>query len=193
VVELVRLLRDLFKQQALNVVFKGQSLIDGQQSVHFAEGGIFRSWLNILKNLHLDKLLITAKQTLPQRTPTEAAEEDDVVFRLDPNASRLKKWVVRLLSEKLKFLNIALYWIFSIRPVYYLMFAVWMVLSPIAAKYDLGPIYILGTIFALIVFNLGVRREGELSAYSIFNRNVERLPGQLDADQIDREIRQGRM
>eukprot|EP01039_Chlorochromonas_danica_P005416 gene5416-5957_t len=37
--------------------------------------------------------------------------------------------------------------------------------------------------------NLGERKEGELSAYSVFNRNFERLPGTLDAEQFDAEIR----
>ena len=34
------------------------------------------------------------------------------------------------------------------------------------------------TVFVLIIFNLGRRREGEASAYSIFN-NHQRLPGQV--------------
>jgi hypothetical protein len=35
------------------------------------------------------------------------------------------------------------------------------------------------------------RTQGEASAYSIFNPGVQRLPGQLDADQIDDQIRRG--
>ena len=46
-----------------------------------------------------------------------------------------------------------------------------------------------------IFSNLSRRKAGDTrpSAYSIFNPGVQRLPGQLDADQIDGEIRQGRM
>ncbi|PNH12785.1 hypothetical protein TSOC_000321 [Tetrabaena socialis] len=44
-----------------------------------------------------------------------------------------------------------------------------------------------------IFTNLGTRRAGEASAYSIFNRGVQRLPGQLDAGEIDRQMRQGQM
>lgn len=40
---------------------------------------------------------------------------------------------------------------------------------------------------------LGKRRAGSLSAYSIFNEGAERLPGQLSADDIEREIRGGGM
>jgi hypothetical protein len=40
---------------------------------------------------------------------------------------------------------------------------------------------------------LGTRRSGTLSAYSIFNEGTQRLPGQLSADDIEREIRGGGM
>ncbi len=36
-------------------------------------------------------------------------------------------------------------------------------------------------------------KPGELSAYSVFNKNFEKLPGTFDADQIDRQFRTGRM
>ena len=44
-----------------------------------------------------------------------------------------------------------------------------------------------------IFTNLGRKREGETSAYSICNEGVRRLPGQLDADQIDDQVRRGQM
>jgi hypothetical protein len=49
------------------------------------------------------------------------------------------------------------------------------------------------TMIYAIFSNLGRRREGETSAYSIFNEGVVRLPGQLDADQIDDQMRRGQM
>lgn len=145
--------------------------------------------------MRLDTMLVTVPQSSPSISnddPDQDAEAD-ITFHLDPSASAVKKWIYSFLADTLRLPNIVLYWIFSIRPVYYLSFMVWMILSPIAAKYDLGPVYILGTIFLLIVVNLGVRREGELSGYSLFNENVQSLPGQLQADQIDQQIRHGRM
>jgi hypothetical protein len=41
----------------------------------------------------------------------------------------------------------------------------------------------------LMYVNLGDRRAGELSAYSVFNPNYERLPGQLTGAQFEAEIR----
>lgn len=99
----------------------------------------------------------------------------------------------QFLKYRIKLPDIVLYWLFTIRPFTYFVFFAWMFFSPIAARLDLGPIYILGTIFLLIVINLGVRREGELSGYSLFNENFRSLPGQLRAEEIDRQLRQGRM
>jgi hypothetical protein len=63
----------------------------------------------------------------------------------------------------------------------------------VAAAYGLGPIYLLLAIIITIFTHLGKKREGEASAYSVFNPGVRRLPGQLDADTIDQQIRQGQM
>jgi hypothetical protein len=41
----------------------------------------------------------------------------------------------------------------------------------------------------LIFANLGDRKKGEMSAYSVFNNNFHRLLGTLTAEQFDREIR----
>ncbi len=35
--------------------------------------------------------------------------------------------------------------------------------------------------------------QGEMSAYSVFNEGVQRLPGQLDADAIDQQLRRGQL
>lgn len=60
---------------------------------------------------------------------------------------------------------------------------------PIAARLSLGPVYILGSIAALILMNMGTRRAGEWSAYSIFNEDVQRLPGEMTQDQVDNAFR----
>ena len=62
-----------------------------------------------------------------------------------------------------------------------------------ARRYGLGPVFLLACMLAAIYANLGTRRQGEASAYSIFNDGFQRLPGQLDADVIDQQVRQGQM
>lgn len=39
----------------------------------------------------------------------------------------------------------------------------------------------------------GPKRRGEVSAYSVFNKNVESIDGTLKAEQFEREIRYGSM
>ena len=50
----------------------------------------------------------------------------------------------------------------------------------------------LGSIVAVIFTNLSQRKAGEASSYSIFN-NFRNLPGQLTADELDRQVRTGQM
>jgi hypothetical protein len=69
-----------------------------------------------------------------------------------------------------------------------------MFLAKIAAGYDLGPPLIVGSCFALIaIVGFSQRTEGSLSAYSIFNPNLQRLPGQLTAEHMDGQVRRGQM
>ncbi len=63
----------------------------------------------------------------------------------------------------------------------------------VTSRMHLGPIFVLTWMVWVIFSNLGSRREGELSAYSIFNAGVARLPGQLDADAVDEQIRRGQI
>jgi hypothetical protein len=60
------------------------------------------------------------------------------------------------------------------------------------AALQIGPIYVLASLAAVILWNLGKRGEGEASAYSIFNEFRE-LPGQLNAGLLDDQIRRGQM
>jgi hypothetical protein len=69
---------------------------------------------------------------------------------------------------------------------------VWLLASPVAAHFNLGAPFVAVTIVLLIVSNLGKRRPGELSAYSLFNEGCRRLPGDLTKEQLDNAFR-GRM
>lgn len=88
------------------------------------------------------------------------------------NTLRIPEWVVAPITHVSK------------KQVVY--FLSWCSLSRVCYTLDLGPIFILGTVFYFMFTNLGTRT-GEYSAYSIFNRGVRRLPGdRLDADHIRR-------
>ncbi|CAN8075940.1 unnamed protein product [Agarophyton chilense] len=67
---------------------------------------------------------------------------------------------------------------------------VWLGGAYIAVTFDIGALqlYIIATVFYIILTNLGERRIGP-SAYSVFNRNCEPIMGQLTAQQFDNEVR----
>ncbi|KAG0569977.1 hypothetical protein KC19_6G129500 [Ceratodon purpureus] len=87
--------------------------------------------------------------------------------------------------------DVALIVLFSISLRTWLLTILWFVLLPLARRWDLGPLYIITTIFLVIFMNLGKRQPGEASAYSIFNEDFRELPGTLNAERLDRDIRAG--
>eukprot|EP01031_Cornospumella_fuschlensis_P039399 gene39399-47961_t len=73
--------------------------------------------------------------------------------------------------------------------VFIVSFALWIVGLVGANYFEVATLYICASIFVSMLMNLSTRREGELSAYSVFNTNFERLMGTLTAEQFDAEIR----
>ncbi|KAJ4728721.1 ubiquitin family protein [Melia azedarach] len=109
-------------------------------------------------------------------------DEDDVYLRLCDGDSVI---------AALKLPDILLMAIFSLSLKMWAIIFLWFVFAPIAHRWDLGPLYILGTAFSIIFLNLGQRQPGDISAYSIFNDDFQELPGTLNADRLDRDIRAG--
>ncbi|XP_071833014.1 SAYSvFN domain-containing protein 1-like [Apostichopus japonicus] len=69
----------------------------------------------------------------------------------------------------------------------------WLCLLGAFVFLGLGGVFILVSIFVVIYLSMGSkkREKGELSAYSVFNPNCERLQGQLTAEQFERELKYG--
>ncbi|KAL9254249.1 hypothetical protein AKJ16_DCAP14911 [Drosera capensis] len=118
-------------------------------------------------------------------------DEDDLKFQLPESANVWKRRLYLLLHDRLKLPDIILMAILSLSLKAWVLIILWFILAPVAHRWDLGPIYILLTGFAIIFFNLGRRQEGDVSAYSIFNEDFRELPGTLNADRLDRDIRAG--
>lgn len=74
---------------------------------------------------------------------------------------------------------------------FWALLALWAAGAKLASFYDLGPPFIITSLFAVMLLNLGRRRAGQASAYSVFNDGFRRLPGQLTAEEFDRQIRRG--
>jgi len=118
-------------------------------------------------------------------------EEEDLKFQLPQSSSQWKRKLYSFLHDKLKLPDILLMAIFSLSLKAWAVTVLWFILAPVAHRLDLGPLFILGTGFVIIILNLGQRQPGDLSAYSIFNEEFRELPGTLNADRLDRDIRTG--
>ncbi|KAL4592786.1 hypothetical protein LXL04_005791 [Taraxacum kok-saghyz] len=86
-------------------------------------------------------------------------------FQLPELNSGWKKKLFIILHEKLKIPDMNMMAIFSLSPKVWTLIVMWFILAPITHRWDVGPLYILGTGFAIIFLNLGHR------AYSIFNED----------------------
>ncbi|ONM53533.1 hypothetical protein Zm00014a_041181 [Zea mays] len=130
----------------------------------------------------------------------EDEEEDELKFRIPQTTTLWKRKFFMFLRDKLRLPDIILMALFSLSMKAWIIIAMWFLLAPIAQKYDIGPLYythpdnevhIIGTGFLIILINLGRRQQGDVSAYSIFNEDFRELPGTLNADRIDADIRAG--
>ncbi|KAK4260265.1 hypothetical protein QN277_003407 [Acacia crassicarpa] len=140
-----------------------------------------------------DSLIVAVKPKPPVRDgyDDDDDDDDDLKFKLPRSSSLWKKRLYSFLHDNLRLPDILLMFIFSLSLKAWALTIMWFVLAPIAHKWDLGPVYIIATGFALILFNLGKRQAGDVSAYSIFNEDFRELPGTLNADRLDRDIRAG--
>lgn len=100
-----------------------------------------------------------------------------------------------LCQERCHAPELLLVWLFQIGPTRLLAAAAVMAGARLVYNLDpgLSAVYLLIAMIVAIYINLGTKKEGEASAYSVFNPGVQRLPGQLDADEIDRQIRSGQI
>ncbi|GFR43021.1 hypothetical protein Agub_g4022 [Astrephomene gubernaculifera] len=126
-----------------------------------------------------------------RRHPDEDDDEDRIA--LPPGTPAWEVAVVELLRTRARCPDWLLEWVVLLRPRRFALLAAFLVGCRLAWALGLGPVFVIACLIASIFGNLGRRRAGEVSAYSIFNRGVQRLPGQLDADEIDRQMRQGQL
>ncbi|KAF2365162.1 putative domain SAYSvFN [Trinorchestia longiramus] len=68
--------------------------------------------------------------------------------------------------------------------------AVWLLLWEIFIIWQFGAVYFLLSGFFFIGYNLrsGPRAHGEVSAYSVFNKDLRRIDGTVSAEQLQREM-----
>lgn len=70
---------------------------------------------------------------------------------------------------------------------------IWISLYIFFLKLQFGAVYFVISVLVVICLNTRTRprQEGELSAYSVFNKDCESIDGTLTAEQFEQEIRFG--
>ncbi|KAK1306463.1 hypothetical protein QJS10_CPA10g01115 [Acorus calamus] len=169
--------------EQLKLVLRGRALRDGR------DGSPVQ-----LKLDNGDSLIAAVTPDLPAKHIREGYdddEDDDLKLQIPQSTSWWKRKLFDFLHDKMRLPDILLMAIFSISLKAWIATILWFALAPVAYRWDLGPLYILATGFSIILLNLGKRQHGDLSAYSIFNEDFRELPGTLNADRLDRDIRAG--
>ena len=87
------------------------------------------------------------------------------------NAQKFKKFLIDFLRSRL-----ALY------------FLIWIILLIMSLKLQITRIFLCLSGIFLIFGNLGKRAPGTLSAYSLFNKNHEKILGTFDSQEVDRQL-----
>jgi len=69
----------------------------------------------------------------------------------------------------------------------------WTTLYTLAIHLEFGTVYLIVSVLYAIWKNTrtGPKKQGEVSAYSVFNHNCEAIAGTLKAEQFEQEIRYG--
>jgi hypothetical protein len=127
------------------------------------------------------------------RGETESDSEDE--WTRVPVSSLLpwQRSLVAILRRKLRVPEALISIVYRAGWKFWAIFLVWIAGSKVAALYEWGPVYWVLSLLAFMALNLGHRQAGELSAYSIFNPDFYRLPGQLTAEDLDGQVRRRRI
>lgn len=80
-------------------------------------------------------------------------------------------------------------WVTALSHRTWLLTSLWFLAWMAMIYAEFGSLWIILSMIASIFLNLGERKKGELSAYSVFNEGFKQLLGTMDAQQFDNEIR----
>ncbi|RNA21309.1 SAY domain-containing 1 [Brachionus plicatilis] len=69
-----------------------------------------------------------------------------------------------------------------------LKFLLWAILLTLFIKLEFGLVYFVCSLLVLIYLNTNVGKKSKISAYSVFNPNVERIQGTITAEQLEKNL-----
>ena len=105
----------------------------------------------------------------------------------DVSGSTLKKDPARDCKSQTAVSEPSTWWIFVLKVL------LWVLLFGFFVQVEFGMVFLVSSAMYLMYTSMrGSRRKpSELSAYSVFNKNFEKIDGTLSAEQLEREIRFG--
>lgn len=158
---------------------KGRPLIDDGDIGLLGEGDTVLCFLKPKKCV----------ESFQQRTPS--SDDGDAVEREVDNLfswnAQSPVWLKEVIVNRCGIPEWLVAPITHVTGAHWMILCLWIVGSKLASRWDLGPVYLLGTLFYVMLRNLG-KRTGEFSAYSIFNRGARRLNGELDSAQLQQQL-----
>ncbi|CAF0969755.1 unnamed protein product [Brachionus calyciflorus] len=69
-----------------------------------------------------------------------------------------------------------------------LKFLLWVLLYALFIKLEFGVVYLICSLLVLVYLNTNVGKKSKISAYSVFNPNVERIQGTLTSEQLEKNL-----
>lgn len=104
--------------------------------------------------------------------PEEDEAEELLRLRLPPDAPRWQRAALAFARQRLRLPEGLLALAVHAGLRFWLGLLAWMAGARAAAAWELGPVYIIASILAVMLLNLGTRREGEWSAYRCAQRGM---------------------
>ena len=174
--ELRRNCADAFFVPSLNIFLRGAALNNDDERANIKPG---------------DTVLVDFQPSSSVQNQTTKTKTMNWLQRtLIRNRNKKGRGIFSLLSPNISRLLIIICSTTAIR--FILGTLLWCYVAKMAYNYDLGPIFVLCSLFYLMFTNLSndmMNKDGRLSAYSMFNKNFETLPGNFDANAVERNVR----
>ena len=125
------------------------------------------------------------------RYSSPRSEEASALARVHQQAAKTRHWEagLQLCRTAQQYSVVVLHGLRCVPRGAWVRFVCWTSLMLVARHYRAGLPFVIATLIWLMLTNLGERKTGDVSAYTVFNRDYQTLPGQLRAEDIERELR----
>lgn len=133
-----------------------------------------------------DRVWALVKAVAYELQPVRLQDLQSTAAWLKESACSPELWA--LLATACELLRTQLYGLSSLPVHWYALSAAWLGGWALFAYLEFGSLWLLLSLFGLLFANLGERKAGEVSAYSVFNAGFKRLLGTRTAEDFEQDI-----